>query len=146
MKTYRSPVYPALTMKLPEAGKSVKASGGYFNVDDENVEEFESLIAKRRHYRIVPVEENPKVIDAPVESIPTTAADGIVVQPEPISESERHPENVQVESLEQLKVPELKERLEALGLSTEGLKNDLIERLAAATDVPDGQQDGPEAE
>lgn len=174
MKTYKTPVYPALAVRLPGEGRrTVKAAGGFFNVADEDVADFEAVMAKRPHYRITAVEAPPAEDRAPIgaatdgrEVVPTTEADeidteidatddaadevtdadgsehGIVVQPEPISESERHPETVTVEMLEQLNVPTLRERLEAKGLPSDGRKAVLVQRLAEATDTPTGVSDG----
>lgn len=157
MKTYKTPLYPALMARLPGEGRrNVKAAGGYFNVADEDVADFEKFIAARPHYRIVAVEDTTDrgpvggstdgetVVPAPDPEMTTAdgSEHGIVIQPEPTSESELHPERVSVEMLEQLNVPTLKERLEGLGLATDGRKAVLVKRLADATNTPAGLGDG----
>lgn len=167
MKTYRTPLYPALAVRLPGGDRrTVKAAGGYFNVKDEDVADFEAIMAKRPHYRVTAVDapeqrgpiggstaDGETVVPAP-DAAEVADADGsehgVVVQPEPVSLSNLHPELVSVEMLEQLNVPTLKARLEERGLATDGRKAVLIQRLAEATNTPTGVSDGttddPDAE
>ena len=139
MKTYRSPIYPALMIRLPGDGRrSVKASGGYFNVEDDDVEAFEKVIAARPEYRIAPVDGNGNVtIPADAAGVSTFGLETArsVKQPEPVSEIEVHPEMASEPiDLDKLNVPELRERLEGLGLDSTGRKAVLVERLQAASD------------
>lgn len=150
MKVYKSPVYAALMIHIPgpngERAGSVKAAGGFFNVPDSLVDGFEAVIAERPHYKI----EYVGTAADPVESTAVTTTEGAehgaVVPPESLTDAEKHPEKVTVESLEQLKVPELDARLEKLGLPTDGLKADKIVRLAEATNTATGQNDEDDAD
>lgn len=142
MKTYRSPVYPALMINIGD-GRKAKAAGGYFEVEDEDVDAFEAIIKERPQYRIVEQARGrgPETDEGAVSGTLTTASGdphGTVKQPEPMSESEMHPENVSIETLDSLKVPELRERLEKLGLDSTGRKAVLVNRLAEATNTPTG--------
>ena len=143
MKTYESPVYPALWLRLPKSGSTVKATGGYFNVNDADVAEFEEIVAKRPHYK-VKAADAAEPVAGEHETTPTDH--GTVTQPEPMTDVERRPEGAKIEQLEQLKVPELQARLEAMGLSTEGKKAALIQRLAEATGAPVATGDGVSAQ
>jgi len=51
MAKYTSPVYPALAVYLPD-GRYLKASGGAFEIEDADAEEFEKFVASRPHYKI----------------------------------------------------------------------------------------------
>ena len=136
MNIYRSPLYPALMIRLPGDGRrNVKASGGIFNVAERDVEDFEAIIAKRPHYKIelVSTANAEPATDSSLEVTEETA--DTVVQPEPMSESELEPEKVTVESLEALNVPVLRERLQGLGLPDDGRKAVLVKRLADAMDL-----------
>lgn len=169
MKTYKSPVYPALMVRLPGEGRrSVKAAGGYFNVEDDDVPAFEALMAKRPHYRIrevhadlgrqiggqadetgtvapAPESDVDDEIDAADDAADAADADGsehgIVVQADGVTDVERHPEMVSIEMLEALNVPTLRARLEERGLPTDGRKAVLVKRLADATNTPTGLGD-----
>jgi hypothetical protein len=151
MKIYRTPLYPALMVRLPgPARRSVKASGGYFNVPDEDVESFEKFIAARPQYQIVESEGSVlpgtrTATTGPVNPYDPASADGapqgVQTAPEPMSDSERNPEKVKVESLENLTVPTLRARLAGLGLPSDGGKTTLVKRLADATDTPTGLGD-----
>ena len=148
MNTYRSPVYPALMINLGD-GRKVKAAGGYFEVEDEDVSRFEEIMRERPQYRIVQQSRESRrdegvtgtMTSLDGEPAPTTAAGdphGTVTQPEPMSAAERHPELVTVETLEALNVPTLRERLQGLGLDDTGRKAVLVRRLAEATNTPTG--------
>jgi hypothetical protein len=160
MQTYRSPVYPALMVKLPgETRRDVKASGGYFQVEDEDVEAFEAFIATRPHYRITPADApgpwnerrvvspdatDDEASDALSEEEQAAAeaarvADNAVTQPEAITDIERHPENVAEENLDSFSIEELQAILTEMGLETNGRKAVLIKRIVAAreADAPD---------
>lgn len=152
MKTYRSPVYPALAVRVGD--HNVKASGGYFTIEDEDVEAFEAFIANRPLYRIEEAAGRDRSEDTRVAGVTgtltttsgkaTTAAGdphGAVNHPEPMSDSERHPETVKIESFEAMNVPTLRARLEEIGEDSRGNKPQLIERLVAATNTPDGESD-----
>jgi hypothetical protein len=145
MKIYKSPVYPALMIHVPVADggrRPVKASGGYFNVPDDLTDGFEAVVAERPQYRIeyVGTGAEPES-DATQPTDAEGSENGIVVQPEPVSESEKNPEMATVETLEQLNVGQLKERLEGLGLPTDGRKAVLVKRLADATNTSTGLGD-----
>lgn len=138
MNIYRSPLYPALMVRLPGDGRrNIKASGGVFNVADADVEAFEAFIAARPHYQITLTgtqEEQPDAASA--TSLETTTDNtGTVTPPEPMSESEKHPELVSVESIEALNVPTLQERLQGLGLPFDGRKAVLVKRYADALGI-----------
>lgn len=143
MKIYKTPLYPALMARLPGEGRrNVKAAGGYFNVADEDVADFEAFVAQRPHYQISAVASDPAPSDEPGDAVdPVGSEHGVVVQPEPITESERHPEQVTVESLDSLTVPVLRERLQGLGLDDQGRKAVLVKRLADATNTATGLGD-----
>lgn len=141
MNIYRSPLYPALMIRLPGDGRrNIKASGGLFNVASEDVEAFEALIAERPHYKIElvgtqeDIEEQHGVITddgSQTLNVDSTKVDS-VTQPEPMSISERWPELVSVESIEALNVPTIQERLRDAGLPDDGRKAVLVQRLADA--------------
>jgi hypothetical protein len=137
MKTYRSPIYPALAIRLPGTGRNMKATGGYFEIADEDVEAFEKVMAERPHYQVTSSDGRAIATDTGAAATPG-AEHGTVTRPEPMSASEQHPELASVETLETLTVPQLRERLEGLELDTTGTKNVLINRLAEATNVPTG--------
>ena len=144
MNIYRTPLYPALMIRLPGDGRrNIKASGGLFNVADEDVEAFEKVVAERPHYKIELVsrqEDQPEQsgqISADGTVTLQTAAGEVdsVVQPEAISESEREPEKVTLAEIESRNVPTLQERLQGLGLPDDGRKAVLVKRYADAIGV-----------
>lgn len=132
MNRYRSPLYPALMVRLPGEGRrNIKAAGGVFNVAEEDVEAFEAFVAERPHYKIELV--GTQADETPTATLNVSGADtGSVTPPEPASDSEKDPSLVVAPTVEALKVPELRERLEAAGLPSEGRKPELVERLTSA--------------
>lgn len=161
MKTYRTPIYPALMLRV--GSKNVKASGGLFEIEDEDVEAFEALVAQRPHYRIRAypetdtspdpdelgiVEMRRQGLDEP-DPVPVAGAEhGLQTRDEPMSESERHPENAKVRTVDSMTPQELGKALMDRKLPTTGDIPALRERLAAALNeenpgsVPTG---GPDA-
>lgn len=155
MKVYRTPIYPALMVKLGE--KSIKASGGLFDIEDEDVAAFEKFIAKRPHYRITPYAGDPNTSPDPdnlgerelirqnggVLPEPVPNPHGEVTQPEPISASERQPEIVETpESLANYSNDYLRAQLTERGLPAGGNHSQLVQRLADAMELQTG---GPDA-
>lgn len=123
MKTYKSPVYPALMIRLPGDGRrNIKASGGVFNVPDEDVKAFEKLIAARPHYKITP-------------------ADGTApASPTRITDVEKNPEEAKVVTPDSMSKAALVEALEARGIATSGNRSVLIQRLKDAIEAGEGDE------
>ncbi len=127
MKTYDSPVYPALMVKLPSG--SLKAMGGVFHVPADQVDEFEAFVAERPHYQI---RYTGTTEDAEPEPIgPDIATSDTITQPEPMSAGEKHPELAAFDpdALGDKTNAELNDMLETRGLPTGGTKAELIARL-----------------
>jgi hypothetical protein len=132
MKVYRSPVYPAIQVRL--GNRRIRATAGYVNVQDADVETFEEWAAKRPHYKITDEDGNlitrrdPRRERRAEERPPE---DRVFVAPG-ITESEANPEMVSEQSVDSLSVPELRDALREKGLPTTGNRAVLIDRLAKA--------------
>jgi hypothetical protein len=146
MKTYRSPVYPALAVRLGD--KRFKFSGGLLSVPDDDVEDLDAFAAKRPEYQITEVVlEGSDAAPAGVVTDTQTRLNGepvtptTVVDPQPISESQLHPENVttSAEYLENKTNAQLAEMLAQRGLMTGGNKAEHTARLKAALQEEENQ-------
>lgn len=122
MKTYRSPVYPALMINL--GTHMAKARGGLFEIDDEDVATFEALIAKSPHYRVEAVEADEA---AAIAASPPDVVGGVVGT----LTSPKAPDRTAVAAPRPTRA-ELSAELESLGLPTDGNVPDLEARLAEA--------------
>lgn len=147
MKTYKSPVYPALMVRLPSDRRAIKAEGGFFNVKDADVDEFEAWANTYPHYRIEYVGTAPEPEHGAVaEGQVTAEPHGVTVTEPGITEVERHPEMAKLDLIDNRSNAELRTELKALGQPTSGNRDALLARLAEATESPDGKSDGEDAD